>query len=200
MIERLARRDVVQCRRRLVDGLGRMFRFLRRRELTAGSGFWVAPQHWFVLGLSRDEEEPRFDPLVDTILFGSMGPSFERAIDWPARRHLLDVLRGMEVDLVFVEDGVRFPALRRVLRILFELHDTWGGGRRLEERFLQGIPGLRAVLHDFDLEHPFESSRYPEPDYEDVGRARVLHLFRDRGEDEERVEAPSSDDRVLVGV
>jgi len=43
------------------------------------------------------------------------------------------------------------------------------------------------------LDQPLEDSRYPEPDYDDLGRARVLHVFRDRGGDEDEAFVP--DDR-----
>ena len=38
--------------------------------------------------------------------------------------------------------------------------------------------------------HPFRSENYPEPRFEDLGRARILHVFRDRGEHEELIENP----------
>ena len=47
------------------------------------------------------------------------------------------------------------------------------------------------MLHDFEVDNPYRAEGYPEPDYEDVARARVLHVFRDRGEDEADVEEPA---------
>jgi len=65
------------------------------------------------------------------------------------------------------------------------------------------LTGLRVLIHEFQFDHPFRSENYPEPRFEEFSRARVLHVFRDRGEDEERVEPPadfsSSPAPVLVG-
>ena len=69
-------------------------------------------------------------------------------------------------------------------------------GLPIDERHLTGLPGIRAVLHDYVIDEPLRSSRYPEPDYEDLGRARILHVFKDRGEDEEQVVRPTSFDHI----
>jgi len=198
LLERMARRDVIQRRRRLVRGLERLFKIVAGRRYEKGEGYWVGPQHWFILGLSRDESESDFDPYRDTWMRQHIGPAFSRLLDWPARQHLHHVLWCLDVDLVFLEDGVGFRGLRQVLRILFEIHDTYGGDRRLEERMLAGVPGIRAIIQEVDLEEGLDSKRYPEPDYEDIGRARVLHLFRDRGGDVESSDVPTESDRLPV--
>jgi hypothetical protein len=46
------------------------------------------------------------------------------------------------------------------------------------------------LIHEFQLDEPFRSEVYPEPDYENLGRARILHVFRDRGEQADRLETP----------
>lgn len=194
----LARRDQVQKRRRLVKGLERMFKLVSDREFERGAGYWVGAHHWFVLGLSRDESESTFDLRRDTWMRQHIGPSFESCIDWPARQHLHHVLWCLDVDLIFVEDGVGFRGLRRVLRMLFDLYDTFGATRRLEERMLVGMPGIRAIIQEVGLEKPLDSKTYPEPDYEDIGRARVLHLFKDRGGDVEPVEIPTDFEGIPV--
>jgi hypothetical protein len=101
-------------------------------------------------------------------------------------------MAGLQVDLVFVEDGVGFRRFRRVLRMAFEVHDMLGPRARAEERHFTGLPGVSVVIHDFTMEEPFRRVRagYPEPDYETVGRARILHVFRDRGEEDATVDAP----------
>ena len=55
-----------------------------------------------------------------------------------------------------------------------------------------GLPGIRAVIHELSPGRPFRSDKYPEPDYEDIARARILHLFRDRGGEHAPEEVPSS--------
>jgi hypothetical protein len=39
---------------------------------------------------------------------------------------------------------------------------------------------------------------YPEPEYEDFGRARILHIFKDRGEQEEPLETPFDLNRMPI--
>ena len=46
------------------------------------------------------------------------------------------------------------------------------------------------MIHDYSPGNQFESETYPEPKFDDVSRFRVLHIFRDRGESEETVDAP----------
>jgi hypothetical protein len=106
------------------------------------------------------------------------------------RHHIYQILRALHVDLIFVEDGVGFRRFCRVLRMLFEVYDVYGGKRRAEDVHFHGMPGTRVLIHEFQLDEPFKSEVYPEPDYENLGRARILHVFRDRGEQEEPLETP----------
>ncbi len=85
----------------------------------------------------------------------------------------------------------RHRRLKRVLACIFEIHDRFGGERLVDERHFRGIQGVRVILHELHLDTPLLRSGYPEPDYEDLGRARVLHVFRDRGGEEEEVLTPS---------
>ena len=100
------------------------------------------------------------------------------------------MLRALEIDLIFVEDGVGWRRLRRVLRALFEVFDVHGGRRPAEEVHFRGLPGTRVLIHEFQFDDPFKSELYPEPKYDFLGRARLLHVFRDRGEQEELIEPP----------
>mgnify|MGYP001324509068 CR=1 FL=1 len=186
-IERVTRRDEILRRRHLLRGLGRMFNEARSRNFARGQGFWVCPHLWGIWGLHRD---------VDEDLTWSVGSSFARAIPLASRAHLHCVLRGLQVDLVFVEDGVTFRRLRRVFTMMFELHDVFGGRKRAEDPHFQGLPGVRVLIHELTPGSPFRSTRYPEPDYDDIGRARILHVFRDRGLGEEPVSAPRVSDFV----
>jgi hypothetical protein len=191
--ERLRRRDEILKRRKLVGALERLFKLAAGRPGRAGSGFWVAPHFWFVTGLMRDSQrdaEEEFDLAEGSILSGTVGPPYHRLIPRPARHHLYRMLRALQVDLVFVEDGVGFRRLRRVLRVLFEVFDVHGGRRPAEEIDFRGLPGTRVLIHEFQFDEPFRSQVYPEPKYDYLGRARILHVFRDRGEQEEPLETP----------
>jgi hypothetical protein len=103
--DRLSRRDEIQQRRRLISGLERLFKTAARRRYSAGSGFWVAPHLWFISGLSRDTEEEELRFSDGTILSGTIGPPYRRALPLSARRHAFLILRALQVDLIFVEDG-----------------------------------------------------------------------------------------------
>jgi hypothetical protein len=100
------------------------------------------------------------------------------------------MLRAVQIDLIFVEDGVGWRRLRRVLRALFEVYDVHAGRRPAEEVDFRGLPGTRVLIHDFQFDDPFKSETYPEPKYDFLGRARLLQVFRDRGEQEELIEPP----------
>ena len=74
--------------------------------------------------------------------------------------------------------------------MLLELYDVHGGTRKAEELHFRGLPKVRVMIHDYEPGNPFRSEDYPEPKFDDLSRVRVLHLFRDRGGEEEEVEQP----------
>jgi hypothetical protein len=100
-----------------------------------------------------------------------------------------------------VEDGVSLRRFIRVLRMMFEVYDIYGGRLRAEERHFTGLPGVRVIMHDFELgkTDTLAKPSYPEPQYEEIGRARILHVFKDRGEFSERDEVPDAADWTPVG-
>jgi hypothetical protein len=186
--DRLERRDEIQKRRLLLRGLEKLFRHAKGRHFAGGTGFWLAPHLWFMPGLARDEvEEERDDP---AFLAQTVGPPFHQVLPRPARAYLYRLLRAAQVDLIFVEDGIDFRKLKRVLRVLFTVHDKSAGTKRAEETQYLGLPKVKVMIHDFQIDEPFRSQTYPEPRFEDLGRARILHIFRDRGDQEEYVEPP----------
>ncbi len=187
--ERLRRRAEILSRRRVIAGLERLFKLAAGRPCRGGSGYWVAPHLWFIAGLMRDGDD---DPdLADsTILSRTAGPPYHRLLPRAARHHLYRMMRALQVDLIFVEDGVGFRRLRKVLRVLFEVYDIHAGRRPAEEIDFRGLPRTRVLIHDFQFDEPFRSEVYPEPKYDYLGRARILHVFRDRGEQEEPLESP----------
>jgi hypothetical protein len=189
-LDGLERRWQRSQRRRLLRGLHSLFRGLAAREFERGQGTWVAPNLWYVTGVTRDTAEDSHEHGRDYLLDERIGPSYEEVLPWPARLHLHEVMSSLEVDLIFVEDGVRFRRFRRVLDSIFELYDIHGGTQRAEERHFTSIPGVSVVVVELGLEERLDSDVYPEPDYEDIGRARILHVFRDRGGEEEDVTEP----------
>ena len=55
------------------------------------------------------------------------------------------------------------------------------------------------MLHEVELGNPFRAKGYPEPDYEDLARARVLHVFKDRGGEDESADTPTGvEDRPVL--
>ncbi len=195
---RLSRRDEIQKRRRFLSGLETLMKHAKRRS-DSGCGYWLSPQYWFVAGLMRDtkpgEDEADSELGESPILSACIGPPYHRIFPQSVRKHLFDVLRGTEIDLIFIEDGIGYKKIRRAIRVLFEVFDVHGGRRRAEDIDFRGLPGLRAMIHDFQFDDPFKAKDYPEPKYDFLGRARILHIFRDRGGDEELIEPPFDYDR-----
>jgi hypothetical protein len=177
VLQRLIRRDEIQNRRRLVSGLEQLFKRQARRKHRPGTGCWVAPHFWFIAGLVRDVRDQEDDLNEGTVWHGTIGPSYR-------------ILRALQIDMIFVEDGVGFRKFCRVLRLMFEHFDIYGGRKKADEIHFQGVPGTRVLIHEFQLNEPFKSDTYPEPEFENLGRARVMHIFRDRGEQFERIEPP----------
>jgi len=186
--DRLERRDEIQKRRLLFRGLEKIFRQTKKHEHSGGSGWWLAPHLWFIPGLARDEMDD--DGEDAGILTPTVGPPYAHVMHRHVREYLYRMLRSLQVDLFFVEDGINFRKLKRVLRMLFEIYDKSAGQKRAEEVQFLGLPKMKILIHDFQLDEPFRSENYPEPRFEDLGRARILHVFRDRGDHEELIETP----------
>jgi hypothetical protein len=195
VLERIARRDVIQRRRLLLRGMQSILRSAASRKSDDGSGYWVAPQYWFTPGLTRDASTHEHTEVLQVI-----PPLYHRVLPHPARRHFWEICKALEVDLIFLEDGVGFRGLRRVLRVLFEQFDIHGGQQKAQEIHFAGLPKIRVIFHNFELAKPWEKTGYPEPDYRELGRARILHIFRDRGDEEEEVTDPTDSDRLLSPV
>jgi hypothetical protein len=191
----IARRDQIQKRRVFLRTLQSILKQARRRRYEKSTGFWIAPHYWFILGLTRDTAERSADE-DQTTLLEVIPPLYHQAFPRAVRRHFLEVCRGVEIDLIFLEDGVQWHELRRVLRMLFEHYDVHGGRRRIEELHFRGVPRVRVIIHEFELGADWQRGQYPEPDFEDLARARVLHVFRDRGDEEVPLETPLDWDRM----
>lgn len=186
VLAELRRLDNELRRTSLLAGLRHLFRFAARRGYSQGSGFWLAPHLWYVRGLSRDEDE------MD---LRTIGPPYHKVLPLRARQHLHQVLDAVDVDLMFVEDGIPFDDISLVLSRIFDVYDILGPGP-IEEKDFMGIPRVHVIVHDFTLGDPFEREGYSEPSYEEIGRARILHVMVERGDgDEEEEPVPEAPEK-----
>lgn len=183
------RRAEIGCRRKIIRGLESLFKSARKRGRTPGSGLLLGPQHWFILGMRRVEGDEAVESRDQRIYDGHVGPPFHQVFPRLARFHFWQIAAALEIDLIYVEDAVGFRKFVRVLRVLFEIYDMHAAAQRAEERHFVGLPGVRVVIYDVDagtIQFRDESeplaSQYPEPDYHELDRARVLHVFREREE------------------
>jgi hypothetical protein len=183
---RLDRRDEIQVRRQMFRGLQKVFKRASAFKGPVGGGFWLAPHWWFVDGVGREDADASPEDSAPPLV----GPPYHRAIPPRARQHAHAVLRDTQVDMIFIEDGVTFKSLERVLRVITELYDVHGGKRRAEDFHFRGLPKVKVMIHEYEPGNPFHSDAYPEPKFDDLSRVRVLHIFRDRGGHEELIEPP----------
>jgi len=195
---RMARRNEVVQRRTLLRGLERVFKRAAAMSFQHGTGFFLAPHLWFESGLrrdARDEENERQD--ADSGSFDDhFGPSYALLMTRAARRHFYGVMRGVELDAIFIEDGVKWRRLRPVLKVLFKLYDVHEGRQPAADRHFSLLHGVHVVVHDFRLDEKPDLHGYPEPKYREISRARILHVFRDRGGEKDPVHDDSPSERV----
>jgi hypothetical protein len=152
----------------------------------SGGGFWLAPHWWFFDGVGREDADANPEDTAPPLV----GPPYHRILPARARQHAHAFLRATQVDMIFVEDGVTFKNIERVLRVITELYDVHGGQRRAEELHFRGLTKVKVMIHEYEPGNPFRSDLYPEPKFDDLSRVRVLHIFRDRGGHEELIEPP----------
>jgi hypothetical protein len=175
--ERLRRRSSIRRRRQFLHGLHHLWKRAGTLSEAEATGFWLAPHLWYVPLLSADSGGSEDDARGD-------GIPYHPRIPLEARAEARAVLRGAEIDLLFIERGIESRSLRRVFLALFEYHDLFGGERRAEERHFVGIPGIRVLIDVHELGKSAAGAAPREPDYSSLGSARILHLFRDDGGDE----------------
>lgn len=166
--------DRTMRREELLAAIRRLLTSARLRHFQSGTGFWIAPHLWYVPAMSRDTDE-------ETSL--TVGPPYHQVMSAEARQHAYEVFRAVRIDLVFIEDGVPVEGVEHVLGQLFGHFDLWGV-EPIEDRHIFPTPGVKVLIHTFEFDAPLDEDGYPEPDYENVGRGRVLHIMKDRGGDE----------------
>ena len=188
--DRVSRRYEIQLRRIVARGISTLFKEVRaelgRRR---GGGYWFAPHWWFMDHLGREEPQRRERDDQPGQLRPIGRPYFE-LLGQRARNHLYQIFRSIQVDMIFIESGISHQAVNRVLRQIYEVYDRHAGQKRVEDYHFQGISRVRVMIHDYAPDQQFEGKGYPEPHFDDLSRARVLHIFRDRGDLEEVGDIP----------
>jgi hypothetical protein len=189
--DRLVRRDELQLRRLGFRGLAKLFK--RTGRGGPGDGVLFAPQWWFIDGLAR-EAEPTEDETDDDVGLQTVrrvGPGFDRILPARVRQHWHAVLRATKVDLIFVEDGIKGKSVERVLRQIMTVYDRTNGKLQVDDVHFQGVPKVKCMVHEYGTERTFDPGRdYPEPKFLELTRARVLHVFKDRGDQPELHDIP----------
>jgi hypothetical protein len=177
---RLRRRLDVSMRRVFHRRLKTLFKTLKRRGGKAGgTGFVFAPHVWLLPGVVRDAEvggsarERVGGPTVQ-------GPPYADAFPLRVRRYVGGILRRLEVDMIYWEDSVSWGDLRRVLGVVYEMHDQ--GRLPLEARHFLGLPRVRVLVEEDDAE-PVPPAETPAT--RAAAHNRNLIVLRDRGEEED---------------
>ncbi len=192
------RRHRIQQRRLIRRGLRRALKAASRFRYDKGHGYLLMPHVAVMPRLLRNEREEDSASRGIGCSEDVLAPDWVRLIPPTGLHHLREVLLATDVDAIFLEDGISHRNLMRVLGILYEVYDMHDGERRVIDRDFVGLVHVRVILHDVGGQSPFRHSGYREPDYENVARARMLHVFKERGGEEDRVEAPAPGDLVPV--
>lgn len=186
--DRLERRDQIQLRRQVFRGLSVLFKKAVAERTTRGGGYWFHPQWWFQGTLEREEmSKGRSDQPTPP---RPIGPPYRKVFAVRARQHLHEILQAVQIDIVYIEDGVGRRSIEKVMRSVFELYDRTGGKRKADDLCFRALPKVRVMIHEYAPGKPFQATGYREPKFDDLSRARVLHIFRDHGGDEADVEVP----------
>lgn len=187
---RLKRRDEIQLRRRFFAGLNQLFKQANQEREHKGGAYWFAPHWWFFEWLRREEpHQPRKSeefPLSSQ----QIGPSLSAVFPRRVRQHLFQVFRAMQIDVAYIEDGVSPKKIERVMRSIFEVYDQFDGQKIVDDHCFQGIPKIQVVIHDIGPEVELLPIKHKQPKFDDLSRARVLHIFRDNTGEEEEIEPP----------
>src|SRR5262245_6117410 len=162
--DRIVRRSDLQARRRFMGGLERIFKVAKRRKYRNGHGYWVAPHLGMWNGLRRDEPEPDPGPLDPHMVHDNIGPAYHKAIPRLARHLAHGMMRGLQIDLIFVEDGVTYRRFAKVMRRIFELHDK-APNRPVEDLHFVGLTGTKVLVYEIQIDNPNESAAHPAPEW-----------------------------------
>ena len=197
VVHRLERRDVIQLRRRFTKCVQRLFKHLAGSKAVARGGCWFAPQWWFISGLGIEQTRRRAGMKPSRRALRRLGPSYHDLFGPRVRQHLHEVLRAVQVDVIFVEAGIPAKSLIAVLRQVFEVYDIHDGQRIVDDHSFRSIPKVRVTIHELQPSTN-EPGSYDDlnPKFDELSRGRILHIFRDKEEFEEVGMSPRDFDYV----
>ncbi|MHC5035981.1 MAG: hypothetical protein ACYTHM_01580 [Planctomycetota bacterium] len=183
--------DYITKRRRFYRGFSKLLKIASAHTFSSGGGFLLAPHHFFIEGLHRD------DPGGEEGESRIIGPPFAVLWEHRTRQFLYEVLTGLDIDLVFFEDAVKWPHLRRVFDQAFERYMQNPRGGPVQESEFRLLQGVKVFIDEVDPESSLKTpGGYSEPEFANLFAARVLMVFKDRGGAEERDRQPSPKVRV----
>jgi hypothetical protein len=190
---RIGRRDELRLRRLAYKGMRRIFQKGMTVKKRKGGSYHFSPQWWLGASLIYDEPQRSSDAFPAP---RRVGPWYTRAFHPRVRQHMHKVLRAVEIDEIIIEDGVSYKAIERVMRSLFEIYDKHNGERRAEDHLLGTFPRVRTMIHECAPGAPKvrlrknDEEAFDESQYEEMSRARVLHIFKDDDAADALSEAP----------
>ncbi len=197
----LLRRWQLQCRRLVLRGLQRLFKQAARHKAKPGEGFWIGIHHACVPGLIRDQDENEEAPTEEAGRFDEelIGSPYHELFPPVVRRQFYRMARDLQVDLIFVAKGVQFSGVRSVFQTLFEVHDIFGGEEPIGEHHFAGLHKVRVLVQEVEGSGGLRAKALREPDFTEIGRARVLLVLPNRGGGGERLRVPQKGDLVPAG-
>lgn len=180
----LDRRFHVVRRRIFMRALERLLGEARTVADRPGSGFLVCPHIRFLPGLVRDAEPTRRRRTGASMSATVYGRPYAEAFDFRTRRYFGMIVRHLEIDAVFIGDGVSWPCVRRAMSVLFECYDQ--DRTPLDARHFHGLPGIRAMIEteSADVDAQRNGGLVGDDDARSPGQARFLAILRDRGDGE----------------
>ncbi|MEZ6140040.1 MAG: hypothetical protein R3B84_05665 [Zavarzinella sp.] len=193
---RLKRRYELQARRKFLRCTEVLFKQAKSVPRNGAEGYWFAPHLWFVGGLTRDEAISSEDEMA--FLAEMIGPPYRELYPLSVRKYFYHLLRAMEIDVIFIEIGIGAGPIIRIFRRLFEVYDRTHPARRAEDLDFRQMIKYRVMFHDLDVEQKKSESKYYEPKFAPLGRLRIMHIYRDKGGEEELQDSPFSSDSSPV--
>jgi hypothetical protein len=192
---RIRRRDELRLRRAAYRGMRRLLRYVMKSKRRKGGAYYLSPHNWLSDSMSYDQPQRGQDePASPT----PIGPSYSDVFHPRVRQLLYRVLRGLEIDIILIEDGIKPNTVLAVMRQLFQHHDR-NPGLPLDEMNLPMVQSARIVIHDCQPDQPRqdkiaihvgEGEEYDENDYLSMSRYRILHIFKDDSESESLSQDP----------
>ncbi|MEK7483836.1 MAG: hypothetical protein AABZ60_05850 [Planctomycetota bacterium] len=181
------RKDRLQKKRQFLRGMKKLFKIGNAQENKSGDGYILGPWWWLTQGLRRNEEEFSFQNYFNTFI----GPHFQVLYRKPIRQYIYQIFRSIDIDFLYLEDGVSFNGFKKVMDAILEHYDMKGPGHPIEERHFLQLNGIKVIIDEFGSEERrFSSSGYPEPEFTGISRARIMQIFKDRGDQKDDDEPP----------